>query len=190
MTGTPLSATDSAILETVKKARPSLWCNPVYTPARDDDAQAGLQEAVANWQMLAPLLKALFPDLEATNGTITSELVEVDSLRARLGYQDQAFGRLFVKADHALPVAGSVKARGGIFEVLMTAVNEARASGFLSPTDPITELTSEAAHAFFSERTIAVGSTGNLGLSVGIAARTLGYNAVVHMSSDAKKWKD
>ncbi|WP_319497399.1 D-serine ammonia-lyase [uncultured Cohaesibacter sp.] len=189
MTGTPLSAADRVILDNVKKARPSLWCNPAYAPARDDDAQAGLQEAVANWQMLAPLLKALFPELEATNGTIASELIEVDGLRAPLDYQDPAFGRLFVKADHALPVAGSVKARGGIFEVLMTAVNEARASGFLSPTDPITELTSDAAHAFFSERTIAVGSTGNLGLSVGIAARTLGYNAVVHMSSDAKKWK-
>nr|WP_321455525.1 D-serine ammonia-lyase [uncultured Cohaesibacter sp.] len=177
------------ILASIKRAEPSLWCNPAYQPAPDERAHGDLQEAVANWKMLAPLLQALFPELENSNGTISSDLIEVESLKAPLGYQDRSFGRLFVKADHALPVAGSVKARGGIYEVLMTAITAARASGFLSDTDPLTALASTSARDFFSHRTIAVGSTGNLGLSVGIAARTLGYNAVVHMSSDAKKWK-
>lgn len=180
---------NEALLEQIKAAEPTLWCNPDYAPQRDDEALTGLQEAVENWRMLAPLLQLIFPELEDTAGTITSDLIEVDSLRAPLGYLDRTFGRLFVKADHALPVAGSVKARGGIYEVLMAAVNEARSSGFIAPTDPVSALTGAAAHSFFAERTIAVGSTGNLGLSVGIAARTLGYNAVVHMSSDAKPWK-
>ncbi|WP_319412737.1 D-serine ammonia-lyase [uncultured Cohaesibacter sp.] len=180
---------DDILLDRVKKAQPTLWCNSHYRPQRDDEALKGLQQAVANWQMLTPLLLQLFPELEVSGGTITSDLIEVDDLRKPLGYRDRNFGRLFIKADHALPIAGSVKARGGIYEVLMTAVNDARMSGFLGLEEPVSALTGAAAHNFFAERTIAVGSTGNLGLSVGIAARTLGYNAVVHMSSDAKKWK-
>ena len=171
-----------ALRATVRAGRSAFWANPAYLPTEDAEARSDLDRALADWAMLAPLLARVFPDLAASGGRIGSDLIPVP---------DVTFGplpgRVLIKGDHALPVAGSIKARGGIFEVFMCAVTQARAAGLLGPDDPVTKLA--GARDFFASRTIAVGSTGNLGLSVGIAARALGYRCIVHMSNDAKPWK-
>ncbi|QDL94967.1 D-serine ammonia-lyase (plasmid) [Paroceanicella profunda] len=183
-----MTAPETPVLARVRAGQPTLWTNPDYAPEPDPEAAAGLATAVADWQAIAPLLAALFPELGPA-GTITSDLIDIGALRAPLGYDTPAVGPLLLKADHALPVAGSVKARGGVFEVVMTAIAQARAAGLLRPGESPAALLSPQARAFFAARSVAVGSTGNLGLSVGIAARALGYRAVVHMSADAKAWK-
>lgn len=175
-------------------ARPTLWTNPRYRDGAVEDAAlpvqpADVDEARTNWQRLAPLLETCFPELKATGGEIRSELVLLDEMRTALGYESADFGTIFVKADSALPVAGSIKARGGVYEVFLFAEQLAIREGLLKEGEDIRRLAEPDAKIFFSRHTIAVGSTGNLGLSVGVAACALGFKATVHMSSDAKPWK-
>lgn len=175
-------------------ARPTLWINPNYNDnAIGDDSlpvrPSDVDQAHANWRRLGPLLETCFPELKPTKGEIRSDLVLVDEMRVELCYKSAEFGTIFVKADNALPVAGSIKARGGVYEVFLFAEQLAIREGLLQEGADIRSLAKSDARAFFSRYTIAVGSTGNLGLSVGVAARALGFNAAVHMSSDAKPWK-
>jgi D-serine dehydratase len=102
---------------------------------------------------------------------------------------NQASGTWFLKRDAALPVAGSVKARGGFHEVLSLAEAIAIEQGLIDKHGDRRLLASSTAKKLFSQYTIAVGSTGNLGLSIGVIAAALGFKSVVHMSADAKKWK-
>ena len=178
----------------VLAGRPALWLNPNLKANGIADQSlpiraAQVKEAEENWQLLAPVLETCFPELKASKGRIQSKLIEAEDLRGALGYGTSEYGRVFVKADGDLPVAGSIKARGGVYEVFMHAKKMAEKRGILTPGGDITVLVGDQARALFAQHTIAVGSTGNLGLSVGIAARALGFRAVVHMSSDAKQWK-
>ncbi|WP_343212029.1 D-serine ammonia-lyase (plasmid) [Aliisedimentitalea scapharcae] len=180
---------DKTLVSRLQALEPLMWINPglgptasVQVPVRPEQ----VAEAEKNWRLLGPLLQHCFADLQHSGGVIASELTEATDLATAMG---KAPGRYFVKGDHALPVAGSVKARGGVYEVFLHALSLARQLGLIAPDATPSELASDAVRKKFGGFTVAVGSTGNLGLSVGIAARALGFRAVVHMSADAKPWK-
>lgn len=178
----------------LSRGEPTFWWNPRRpipheTPPRID--LHDVEGARDRWQRFAPLLKALFPD-QVPDGIIESPLVAVPKLAARFLPDEHrpASSRIFVKADHALPIAGSVKARGGIYEVLCLAERVALAEQVLrDDQDDYTRLASEAAREQFAKYRLLVASTGNLGFAVGTMGRALGFETTVHMSRDAKAWK-
>jgi len=150
-----------------------------------------IEDAEKRLQRFAPLISRLFPETESNNGLIESELVPIDQMKA--GLQDifcQPFeGRLLLKCDNYLPVAGSIKARGGIYEVLKHAEELAISKGKLNVDEDYSKLAEPEFREFFGKYSLAVGSTGNLGLSIGIMGSALGFQVTVHMSADAKEWK-
>jgi D-serine dehydratase len=187
------SATQQAAL---RERRPLLWCNPDLrdgTPveAHVDGRSIGLVDVRAARERFArfsPLLASIFPELRASADAIESPLSAAPRLQAGLGLPPE-HGALWIKADHLLPVAGSIKARGGFHEVLEHAERVARREGLWDPAGSPNDLATDAARAVFARHTVAVGSTGNLGLAIGVMSAALGFRAVVHMSADAKAWK-
>ena len=165
-----------------------------HNPARTDSVTAfrqapsagsAMEEARLRWDNFAPLLARAFPELAQGGGVIKSPL----RLAPPGIVPGLADDRLFVKADHELPLTGTIKARGGVYEVLSHARQVALDEHLISSEADIANLTSPIAKATFSRRRILTGSTGNLGYSVGLTARALGFAVEVHMSADAKPWK-
>ena len=179
---------EDPVLPQVAAAQKVVWINrgrmPFGVAAKQIPfGKAEVADAAARLKRFAPLLRALFP--ETGDGVIESPLTAIPAMGKRLGCE-----RLLLKRDSDLAVAGSVKARGGIYEVLKHSETLALEAGLLTGIDDdYTRLASPDARAFFARRKVQVGSTGNLGVSIGMMSAALGYRAIVHMSADAKQWK-
>ena len=179
-------------------AKEVCWVNPEKMPfAEAKDTLAFGPEDIADasrrLQKFAPLLMEIFPETARTNGIIESPLTEIPAMKELLKKKygaDLGGGRLFLKRDSDLAVAGSIKARGGFYDVLKHTEDLAIEGGFLDgPDDDPMKLASPEARAFFAQHKVQVASTGNLGISIGMMSAYLGYQAIVHMSADAKQWK-
>lgn len=195
------------IVAAMSESRPVLWRNEHLQNAADALPGCGFTEgesrgAEERLRRFAPFIAEVFPETSAQGGIIESELREIPRMRelVRSGWGQDLPGSLWLKLDSHLPVSGSIKARGGFYEIMALAERIALQHGLLPEpgqdgVDPdesavaYAQLTSATARAVFSSCSVAVGSTGNLGLSVGLMAAALGFRATVHMSAEARQWK-
>jgi D-serine dehydratase len=186
------------LIEDIQAYQPLVWYNPntrPYEEARTDIPLTveDIDEARRRMHRWEPVLAQLFP--ESFPGRIESPLVELLHLprilleRYQLNRRDDRpasspLPRILLKLDSHLAVSGSIKARGGFHEVLALTerITGIETADRIAVLDTTTGIVPEG-------YSIAVGSTGNLGLSIGILGAALGYNVTVHMSADARRWK-
>lgn len=187
---------DFPLLNSLCALQPVTWFNPETTTLAEGYPYVGLTreqvaDASARLQRFAPWIMETFPETRARQGIIESDICALPQLQTVLDrrYGQTLAGTLWLKKDSHLPVSGSIKARGGIYEVLAHAEKLAIAAGRLTPDADYRCLAQPACRELFSQQRIAVGSTGNLGLSIGIISASLGFDVTVHMSADARAWK-
>lgn len=172
--------------------QPIFWRNPDYDQKAElPFSKADIFDAVARLDRFASYLAKVFPETAATNGIIESPLIQLNKMQKTWEHQNhqKLNGNLYLKADNVLPISGSIKSRGGIYEVLKFAEKIAITHGNLAYMDDYSILASAKFRQLFSDYSVIVASTGNLALSVGIVAATFGFKTTVYMSHDARQWK-
>ena len=192
------------VLAQMAKEQEVIWINPNRKPfsqasSGEELSMADIEDASLRLKRFAPFIIRCFPETASRNGLIESDLVLIRAMQDRLNkkYDADISGKLLLKKDSHLAIAGSVKARGGIYEILKHTEDLALEHGLLREEDVRGEgrpeayltLADEKARSVFQRYTVQAGSTGNLGMSIGIMSAAVGFHVIVHMSSDAKKKK-
>lgn len=184
------------ILKNIIHASEVFWTNPKL---EDFDVAINkislnedhVKDAENRLTRFAPLISELFPETKALGGLIESPMYSVPKMKISMEnlLNIKIPGEMLLKCDSHLPIAGSIKARGGVYEVLKHTEDLALQYNLIKLEDDYSIMAGGQFKTFFSKYTIQVGSTGNLGLSIGIISAKIGFKVIVHMSSDAKQWK-
>ena len=159
-------------------------CEEILTQKDIDDAWDRINR-------FAEYVRIAFPETEKTGGIIDSPVQLINKTKEALEQRENITiqGDLYVKRDDSLAVCGSLKARGGIYTVFKYAEDIAIKNNMLKTTDNYAVLNDEKFKELFSKYKISVGSTGNLGMSIGLSGKKLGFDVTVYMSEEAKPWK-
>lgn len=188
---------NTPLLNNIKNEEEVFWKNTMAIPTEEATAQTkfsieDILDAEARLQRFAAFIRVAFPETEESEGIIESPLYEISEMKNYLddAMKEELDGRLWLKRDDLLPISGTIKARGAIYEVLKHAEDLALEHGLLKNTnEDYSIFASDEFKTFFSQFNITVGTTGNLGISVGTMGRQLGFEVTVHVSVEAKQWK-
>ncbi|MCF8008749.1 MAG: D-serine ammonia-lyase [Halanaerobiales bacterium] len=183
------------LLEEIVKTQEVFWFNNNYNEidkcSNFNLTKKDIIEAEKRLIRFSDFLKEAFEETIKFKGIIESEVNQIKNLKPDL---EQIFkinikGNLYIKRDDSLPISGSIKARGGIYEVLKYAEDVALKEGLIKKDEDYSQFNNKEFKDLFSKYSLAVGSTGNLGLSIGIIGSKLGFKTSVHMAKEAKRWK-
>ena len=130
----------SPVIRKIAAKEETAWINPYLLPFAVTDATCQLvvsdgdiKDAEKRLARFASFIRRCFPETEETQGLIESPLTRIPSMQKKLEetYGCRIPGQLLLKMDSHLAIAGSVKARGGIYEVLKHAEDLALEAGKL-----------------------------------------------------------
>ena len=153
------------LLKEVAEGKEVVWINENLEKTEDAMAKinitmADIDDAEARLARFAPFLMKKFPETIPTNGLIESPLTYIPNMQKTL-------------EEHY-----DTKIPGKMFLKQDSHLD-----------DDYSVFASDEFKEVFSKFKIQVGSTGNLGMSIGIMSAALGFHVIVHMSADAKQWK-
>lgn len=184
------------LMDNIISTKEVFWANPKAKKFLDAVKNISLNEedvkdAEKRLERFAAYVSKVFPETRKTRGIIESPVVKIPAMQKKMEEMSggKIQGQLIMKCDNDLAISGSIKARGGIYEVLKHAEDLAMRNNMLKESDDYSIIDSDKFREFFSRYSIAVASTGNLGLSIGIMSAKLGFRVYVHMSADARQWK-
>ncbi len=162
--------------------QPQVWIAPMASDRPDDSSpltQDEMGDAGRFMERMRPLLSTClgkqWPDGEPLSPLIASGLSNPLSM--------------WIKGDHMLPLAGSVKFRGGVYEILRHIEVLAERHELPRLRGGSLDMSAPRTRDVLAAAQIVVASTGNLGFGIGVLARAFGLSAQVHMSAEAKFWK-
>ncbi len=182
------------LLQKLQEREPVFWLNPKADILKKEYfsiKEEQLDAAEARLKRFRRFINVMFDETNDRGGIIESDVIRIPHFTS---YMNKSYGPLnsdnvLMKDDAHLAISGSIKARGGIYAVLKLAEDLAVDNGLIDVDVDYSQFASKKFYDFFSNYTILVGSTGNLGLSIGLIGKALGFHVEVHMSSDAKEWK-
>lgn len=183
---------DISLFDLIRSAEPVFWQNPELSPIPNFSlTESDVTDAESRLRRFAPWIAQCFPETQAACGIIESPLTPIPQMAEPLAkkFGKPISGNLWLKRDDSLPVSGSVKARGGIYAVLKHTEDLLFSENLLTPDGDYRTISQDPIKSFLHRKKLAVGSTGNLGLSIGIIGAALGYQTSVYISREARQWK-
>lgn len=136
---------DDSLIKKLVKYEPVLWLNQQYdSTIRGPLSSVHVEDAIRRLERFAPYIAKAFPETSKQKGIIESPLLTLFNMKEK---HVNVKGDLLLKADNELPISGSIKARGGIYEVLKHAEHLALSEGILNLTDDYSKLFNQ--QAFF-----------------------------------------
>lgn len=147
---------NTPVLASVIEEKETVWINPDLLPfhlaGKDLElSMKDIDEAEERLNRFAPFIAEYFPETRAQGGIIESVLTPIPKMQEYINekYQSALMGKLLLKQDSHLAIAGSIKARGGIYEVLKHTEDLALKYGLLSLQDSYEVLASKKTVLFF-----------------------------------------